>query len=170
MDALDRLLAIEGVRQCKAKYAYCVDTKDWDGFGSLFTDDAVFDETNAMTARHPKTGEWVRTGSEFSLELLQSVENGVAWPVIGAKNIVEVARGMAEYNLLVHKLFNPTIEILTELTAKAIWPFEDEVYFSEGQPMRYMNGMGHYHETYEKKGDNWLIKTMTLTRTLVRAR
>lgn len=170
MDTLERLLAIEGVRLCKAKYAYCVDTKDWDGFGLLFTDDAVFDETNAMTARHPKTGEWVRTGSEFSLELLQSVENGVAWPVIGAKNIVEVARNMAEYNLLVHKVFNPAIEILTETTAKAIWPFEDEVYFSEGQPMRYMNGMGHYHETYEKKGDQWLIKTMKLTRTLVRAR
>ena len=123
-----------------------------------------------MTARHLKTGEWVRTGSEFSLELLQSVENGVAWPVIGATNIVEVVREMAEHNLLVHKLLNPTIEILTESTAKAIWPFEDEVYFSEGQPMRYMNGMGHYHETYKKKGDNWLIKTMKLTRTLVRAR
>ena len=170
MDAVDRLLAIEGVRLCKAKYAYCVDTKDWDGFGALFTDEAVFDETNAMTARHPKTGEWVRTGSEFSLELLQSVENGVAWPVIGVKNIVEVARGMAEHNLLVHKLFNPMIEILTERTAKAIWPFEDEVYFSEGQPMRYMNGMGHYHETYEKKGEDWLIKSMIGTRTGVRAR
>lgn len=125
-------MAIEGVRQCKGKYAYCVDTKDWDGFGSVFTEDAVFDDTDAMTARHPKTGEWVRTGSEFSLELLKYVENGISWPVMGAKNIASVAQGMAEYTLLVHKLFNPLIEILTEATAKAIWPFEDEVYFSEG--------------------------------------
>jgi hypothetical protein len=170
MDAVDRLLAIEGIKLCKAKYAYCVDTKDWDGFGSVFTDDAVFDETGHLTARHHKTGEWIRTGNEFSLELIQSVENEIAWPVIGAKNIADNARLMADNVILVHKLFNPTIEILTESTAKAIWPFEDEVYFPDGQPIRYVNGMGHYHETYEKIGDNWLIKTLRLTRTLVRAR
>lgn len=34
---------IEAIRKLKARYFRTIDTKDWDGFGALFTDDATLD-------------------------------------------------------------------------------------------------------------------------------
>jgi uncharacterized protein (TIGR02246 family) len=42
-DALQRLLDIEAIRQLKARYFRFLDTKDWDAFASLFTDDAYME-------------------------------------------------------------------------------------------------------------------------------
>jgi uncharacterized protein (TIGR02246 family) len=41
--AWQRLLDIEEIHQLKARYFRLMDTKDWDGFGGVFTDDAVMD-------------------------------------------------------------------------------------------------------------------------------
>jgi hypothetical protein len=49
MDGLTRLLAIEDIKQLKARYARLVDRKQWDKLGDLFTTDAVL--------RHPYLGE-----------------------------------------------------------------------------------------------------------------
>ena len=45
MDAAEQLLAIEEIKQLKARYFRCMDTKDWDGFASVFAPDAVLDVT-----------------------------------------------------------------------------------------------------------------------------
>jgi uncharacterized protein (TIGR02246 family) len=42
-DALQRLLDIEDIRQLKARYFRFLDTKDWDAFATLFTDDAYME-------------------------------------------------------------------------------------------------------------------------------
>ena len=42
-DALQRLADLEEIRQLKARYFRCVDTKDWEGFGGCFTDDVHFE-------------------------------------------------------------------------------------------------------------------------------
>jgi uncharacterized protein (TIGR02246 family) len=41
--ALQRLLDLEEIKQLKARYFRCMDTKDWDAFAGLFTVDAVMD-------------------------------------------------------------------------------------------------------------------------------
>ena len=41
--ALQRLLDVEEIQQLKARYFRCMDTKDWDGFGTVLTADAVMD-------------------------------------------------------------------------------------------------------------------------------
>jgi hypothetical protein len=43
MDDTERLLAIEEIKQLKARYFRCMDTKEWDGFADSFTTDAVMD-------------------------------------------------------------------------------------------------------------------------------
>jgi ketosteroid isomerase-like protein len=48
MDPLSRLVAIEEIKQLKARYARFVDAKQWDGLAELFTGDAVL--------RHPHLG------------------------------------------------------------------------------------------------------------------
>lgn len=42
-DPLQQLLDIEAIKQLKARYFRCMDTKDWDGFRAVFTDDAVLE-------------------------------------------------------------------------------------------------------------------------------
>jgi SnoaL-like domain len=43
MNDLQRLLAIEAIKNLKARYFRSVDTKDWDGFKAVFAPDALFD-------------------------------------------------------------------------------------------------------------------------------
>ena len=45
MDAAEQLLAIEDIKQLKARYFRCMDTKDWDGFAAVFAPNAVLDVT-----------------------------------------------------------------------------------------------------------------------------
>jgi len=40
---LERLEAREELKELRAKYCYAVDTRNWDRFGELFTDDPVLD-------------------------------------------------------------------------------------------------------------------------------
>ena len=45
MDAAEQLLAIEEIKQLKARYFRSMDTKDWEGFASVFAPNAVLDVT-----------------------------------------------------------------------------------------------------------------------------
>ncbi len=47
MDTSERLLAMEEIRQTKARYFRFIDTKDRDGLASVFARDAVLDHTDA---------------------------------------------------------------------------------------------------------------------------
>ena len=42
-DPLQQLLDIEAIKQLKARYFRCMDTKDWAGFRDVFTADAVLE-------------------------------------------------------------------------------------------------------------------------------
>jgi hypothetical protein len=48
MDPLNRLVAIEEIKQLKARHARVVDTKRWESLADVFTEDAVM--------RHPHLG------------------------------------------------------------------------------------------------------------------
>ena len=50
MDALERLVAIQNIRDQIARYAIWFDDKNWDAFATLWADDAVF-EGNGMVFR-----------------------------------------------------------------------------------------------------------------------
>ena len=58
MDDLKRLIAVEDIRQLKARYYRCMDTKDWEGLARVFAPDAVFDLREVNSVRHPLTGAW----------------------------------------------------------------------------------------------------------------
>jgi hypothetical protein len=75
--------------------------------------------------------------------------------------------GVTDGSVSIHHGHLPDIEILSETTARAVWPMEDRIYWSgeraEGQPIS-LHGWGHYWETYEKIDGQWLIKTCRLIR------
>ena len=45
---IQRLKDIEEIKQVKAQYCRCVDTKDWDGYASLVTDDLTLDTEGGL--------------------------------------------------------------------------------------------------------------------------
>lgn len=167
MDDLFRLAAIEDIKRCKARYIRGTDTMDWPLFGSAFTEDAVWDLRGFAVARRPWDGEWNNVGAgAFDFAFLDSLSAIVPWPVTGRAAIARAAGDHTKWAGSFHALFNPEIEILTEDTARASWPFEDTLHFPEGAPIRQFNGFAYYHETYERIDGEWLIRTCTLQRLL----
>ena len=126
---------LEEIRQLKARYFRCMDIKDWDGLAAVFTDDVEIDMTG-------EGGGVTRSVAEYMPFLRENIEHVTT----------------------VHHGHMPEITLTSETTATGIWAMEDELWWPEGGPMRHLNGYGHYHETYERTGDGWRIKTMTLTR------
>ena len=141
IDTAERLLAIEEIKQLKARYFRFVDTKQWKQWAQLFTPDVECD---------------------FSADSLTDE------PVRGRETLVKmVSRIMADCESL-HHGHTPEIEILSPTTARGIWVMQDIVDWPRDKeaPNGYHSlvGWGHYHETYVKSAEGWQIATMKLTR------
>jgi hypothetical protein len=141
MTDLERLIAIEAIRQMKARYFRCIDTKDWNGFIDCFTADAVVDVS--------VPGRLVETESG----IYRGVDAIAKWAPVAVGNAVTV-----------HQLLMPEIEILSSTSARGTWALEDRFVWPEGSPRRTMHGCGHEHETYERVGGEWKIRSSKLTR------
>jgi hypothetical protein len=143
MDAMTKLLAIEEIKQLKARYFRCVDTFNLEGWLSVFTDNAklAFDLSVGYGAS----------------------EKPQVYRVEGKKGIAEFwAAGTSRYQT-VHHGHMPEIEIISDTEAKGVWAMEDIV----ETPGDILHGYGHYWETYRKVDGKWLIETLHLTRTRV---
>jgi hypothetical protein len=135
MDDVERLVAIEEIKQLKARYFRCMDTKDWAGFEAVFSEAAVMDMSE-------EAGDVVR----------------------GASEIAAYVRGHVDPVVTVHHGHMPEITLTSSSTATGIWAMEDVLRWSEGGPFGAMHGFGHYHETYERVDGEWRIATLRLSR------
>lgn len=142
MDDLERLVAIEEIKQLKARYFRCLDTKDWDGFAAVFTSDAVMDMRGEMRDR---------------------TTEGIGL-IVGAREIAAFVRGAVHDVSTVHHGHMPEIEITGDASATGVWAMEDKLWWPEGAPLRTMHGYGHYHEEYVRTDAGWRIAKTTLTR------
>jgi hypothetical protein len=134
MNEIDRLSAIEAIKQLKARYCRCVDTKQWPEFRTLFTDDAhlEFPHANYVSDDPDEFVEMV--GSAFTAE----------W-------------------VTMHHCHNPEIKLISESEATGIWAMEDRNILPSGEaPVTHL-GYGYYHERYLKRNDAWLISNLRLT-------
>ena len=141
MEPVEHLMATEEIKQLKARYFRCMDTKDWSGFEQVFAADAVMDMSSEMRD--------------------QTTRGGITR---GAAQIAAMVRTVVGPVVTVHHGHMPEIEITSPTTARGVWAMEDKLRWPEGSPVRTMHGYGHYHETYERTDDGWRIKTITLTR------
>jgi uncharacterized protein (TIGR02246 family) len=135
----EQLLAIEEIKQLKARYFRCMDTKDWAGFEAVFAPDASVD----YTPPGADSADWLASGRE---------------------RIVEFVRRIVEPAITVHHGHMPEVEVTSPTTARAIFAMEDLIWWPEGSRRRTLHGWGHYHESYIKMDGKWLIKTLRLTR------
>lgn len=153
MDDLARLVAIEEIKQLKARYFLALDTKDWQSYGAVFTDDARIDVRGAITADEGDGGG--ETASDFDQAGL----------IIGGKAMADFAIRFANDLVSVHQGYLPIIEILSATQARGIWAMEDRLWYPDGADLNFLNGFGHYHETYSNTADKgWRISSMKLTR------
>jgi hypothetical protein len=136
---------LEAIRQLKARYCRFLDTKDVEGWRGVFTTDVVVTLDMAVS-----------TGG---------ADPKMAPPLEGVDNFVPMVIGSLENAATMHHCHTPEITLTSATTATGIWAMEDWIIFGDG---RELHGAGHYHETYEKRDGNWQIKTLHLTRTIVK--
>lgn len=146
--SITRLEDIEAIRQVKAKYFRTLDTKDWDGFKSVFTEDAAIGP--------------IDSGMTEELLALRTEDQRAPVKSSGLDAFVErVATNIGPLVTTHHGHF-PEVEVISETEAKAIWPMEDVLFWpNDGYRLR---GTGHYWETYRKVDGEWKISSIKLTR------
>jgi len=79
----------------------------------------------------------------------------------GGDHFVGFVRKVLGERASVHQVQQPEITLTSPTTASGVWAMRDVIRFAPGLTMC---GFGHYHETYVKTGDQWLIASLTLTR------
>jgi len=140
MNDIERLLAIEEIKQLKAKYFFYMDYYLWDKWRQ---------EVWAPDAR-------------LEIPEIDTVFEG-------ADRLVEMVALQAKGQVSVHHGHMPIIEITSDTTATGLWAMEDRLYRSEKHPFdpddfSFLLGFGHYHESYVKLDCGWRIASTRLTR------
>jgi hypothetical protein len=136
---IDRLLAIEAIKQVKAWYFYGLDHRDW-----AIWRDRVWTQDGRLEVPE----------ADIIVEPLDTL---IEW----------VARSTAE-QVSVHHGHTPIIEFVSDTEAQVIWAMEDRLYRNEKNPLaeqaRYLHGFGHYRERYLKVEAGWRLRSSRLTR------
>ncbi|GAB3046928.1 nuclear transport factor 2 family protein [Spirosoma pulveris] len=135
---MNKLAAIEEIRQLKARYFRCLDNKDWPGLAACLTDDVSF---------HYPPGKISVAGKE---ELIGNFSERHA------------------HTITAHSGSMPEINLNTAVEADGIWSMTDLVVNRDGQDKpTTTQGFGRYYETYQYLDGRWLIKSIRLERILV---
>ncbi|OBH43965.1 nuclear transport factor 2 family protein [Mycobacterium mantenii] len=140
---------LEAIRQLKARYCRFLDTKDAASWRDVFTTDVVvtLDMAVSTAGADPQTAAPIEGVDNFA-------------PVVmgGLENVGDPALPLQESH-------TPELNLTSATTATGIWAMEDLLIFNDG---RELYGAGHYHETYEKSDGRWRIKSLHLTRTILK--
>ena len=139
MDVAQQLFEIEAIKRLKASYFRCFDTKDWDGWLALFTDDATLEFGGAVGSG----------GSDPDVHKL-----------VGKKAIGDYVVPYTDKAQTVHHGHMPEIDLLSDAEARGVWAMEDIVDKFDNV----IHGFGHYHETYRKENGEWRFTSVRLTR------
>lgn len=151
MRDLQTLNDIEDIRALEARYARYADEKRWEDLAALFTPEGWF-------RVHDVDGKVLvdmKSPTEIA-EVLTAVNAGDVQPI--------------------HLLLTHEIEIESPDSASAIWALSDFIFRSDDAvpeaqpgdtipPFTSMRGWGHYHVTYRKLQDRWLIDSRWQSRT-----
>lgn len=122
----------------KARYFRLLDTKDWDGWRQLFTDDLV---------------------------VYGKGEPGPHSVVLSSADaFVSSVRDFVADAITVHHGYMPELHLADDGSVRGTWAMSDLIERPEtGQIYR---GFGHYHESYRHSPDGWRISEFELVRLL----
>ncbi len=137
---LARLRAFEDLRALKARYFRLMDTKCWDEWADVFTEDL---------------SAWVEDQAEVTYE--------------GREQFVSSVRAALREAVTVHHGHMPELELDEwegdePVSAHGVWAMFDYVEFRRPEGSLVLQGYGHYHETYRRQEGHWRIATLRLHR------
>jgi deazaflavin-dependent oxidoreductase (nitroreductase family) len=138
MDATTALLAIEEIKQLKARYFRFVDKKNWSNLETLFTPACVFEFESSL----PGVGATRYEGA------------------------AEFVRGMSVRHadtVAVHHGHTPEITLIDAQRARGVWVLEDIVLRPPGGIPSF-HGWGHYFERYSRVDGVWKISAVRIER------
>jgi 3-phenylpropionate/cinnamic acid dioxygenase small subunit len=135
IDPVTYLLEVDAIGRLKARYVRFLDTRQWDEFRRLFTDDAWFVS--------PSTGD----GGVGPADFVEVVKNG--W----------ITRGS------IHHVHSPEIELTETDSARATWSIITIHRPHDPQKLteQVVHGYGYYDEQYRKEAGEWKISSLKLT-------
>jgi len=130
------LVAIEEIRQLKARYFHCMDRKRWDEWEECFCEDVVVDTTQEGTP--------ILHGRKAFRDFLEPVLEGVK---------------------TVHHGHTSEIALTGPDTATGTWAMEDNLWWPESKGGMTLWGTGFYLEAYRRGDDGrWRIQELKLRR------
>lgn len=142
MDMLARLEAYDAIRTVKARYCRYIDSKDWEGMASIFTEDFILDVEE-------DTGQPPFVGRDAAIDTIK-------WSVATARSA--------------HQVHFSEIDLDGDV-ANVITPMQDRVVWAPGTcplpGVASITGFGHYRERYVRQDGVWKIAHLKLTRLYV---
>ena len=141
MSDVERLSALEEIKDLQARRCYAVDTSDWAAYEVLHAPDHV------------------------------SKNDGEAQAYVGGKaNADRIKKNHETYGITsMHQVHSPIITFESATRARGIWSMEDNLWWTVEGVEHWSKGFGFYHETYEKRDGKWLFTSRQLKRQKVLA-
>lgn len=150
MNNIDKLMAIEEIRQLKARYFRLMDTRDFGGMAQVFCRDAVFDCTDGA-AFLPVGGQ----------------RKGPIGPIVRGRDVIMAwIRDSFSNRTSAHHGHCHEVTLDSETEAHGVIAMEDYIRTLDREtPL--IHGVGHYHERYRFEDDAWRIAETRLTRLFI---
>lgn len=134
MNTLEKIEAWMALCEVKARYCRLLDTKDWEGFANLLTEDIALDLSGTSSLG-------IINGRDAALKQIRSS--------------IETAK-------TAHHVHTPEITFVSADEAQVIWAMQDRLLWSPDKPS--VTGYGHYHERWIKRDGAWKLAAQKLTR------
>ena len=136
MDPTQELLAREAIKETKARYFRCMDTKQWQQMRAVFTDDARIESSKV----------W-ESADSFIADLSQALAGA---RTVHHGHMPEIAFAGPDTARVIWAMFD---YVEWEPGAPGV-----------PEHQRAIHGYGHYEEEYRRIGDEWKIAFLRLTR------
>jgi hypothetical protein len=110
------------------------------------------------------TRDWAGFGDLMTDDVVLDVSEGTGVPVVnGRAAAVDLIRSSLTNAKSAHQVHTPLIDLDGD-EADVVWAMQDRVMW-EGGPA--LTGYGHYHERWVRRGDQWKLASLRLTRLIL---
>lgn len=124
-------------------------------------DTEAIKQLKARYFRTMDTKDWDGMRRVFTDDVVMDTSSSGGGVITGADAFMAFLSETLAGVVTVHHGHMPEIALTSPTTATGIWALHDLLVWPNG---RRLVGYGHYHETYERVGDEWRIASSKLTR------
>src|SRR3954467_4158295 len=143
---VEKLVAINEIREVMARYARHADHKEFEALAGLFTPDGTF-------TPHKVDG---------SVWMHMEGRDGIATTISESVGNAQVLHQLFSFETEMHSPTSATSVV--SMADMLIRPDGDPVASHENTDFKTMHGYGHYHGAFVKVDGRWYIKTLVQTR------